>query len=326
MSAIVESIAVFGSVARASSDAISDKDVLVVASDPNNRRLLAEDWKSRGWSVSVFAPQHLEAMASVGSLFLQHLRFEALIQVDKDAWLSSLLARARPKKSYANDFASSADLFLPLYLLGDTSDERLFAADVAYVYLRNAGILLNADVGRFDFDFGSIALELATRFDLSSHERSSLSKLRCFKNAYRSRRIEPLAPTAELWIALCEKVSGRSKAGPTDFARPAGYAAVRDLERRLIQNWSIVDLDNGAVPEEVSRLWRIVTSPRDYRWDVRHSGRLTRELDSLIRNRSFIDNLSSAKRALSDSYTSLKGGDRFKRYARHHTRSLQHSS
>ncbi|MBB2780295.1 UNVERIFIED_ORG: hypothetical protein GGE55_001677 [Rhizobium esperanzae] len=269
MSTMIESIAIFGSVARSAGDSLSDKDVLVVSDDPCRGRDLASSWKADGWSVASFSPNHLRAMASAGSLFIQHLRHEALIQVDRNGWLRSLLADAVPKSSYAADFSTSGALFRPLYDLLDTPDERLLAADVAYVYLRNAGILLNADAGTFVFDFSDITASLTARFRFTSEEVAAIARLRELKSAYRRRLGAVDALKAESWIAICERVAGRSLRG--ESCPPSGYGALRGIEGSMVRAWGLQALDEGLVPADVSTIWKVVTSPRDYRWQVRHA-------------------------------------------------------
>jgi hypothetical protein len=48
----------------------------------------------------------------------------------------------------------------------------------------------------------------------------------------------------------------------------------------MVQAWEIHALDEGLVPADVSAIWKVVTSPRDYRWQVSHSEELSPSLSA----------------------------------------------
>lgn len=281
MKDIVESIAIFGSVARSMTDAASDKDVLIVASDKDRRDELAASWKSQGWSVAPFAPGHLSSMVRSGSLFIQHLRSEALIVGDNGNWLGHLLANSKPKADYSAEFAESEALFYPLQYLGNSEDERHFAADVAYVYLRNAAILLNANDGVYRFSYGDLVRDLASRFEFDDMTVQLLVRLRELKAAYRSRRFIANSEPSAVWHQLCARVAQQVGTGARSLSDRSNYAYLRDVERQLLQRWSITSLDGGNAPPGACKAWKIVTAPRDYRWVVRNRGIMARLIDGL---------------------------------------------
>lgn len=281
MKDIVESIAIFGSVARSTTDAASDRDVLIVASEKGRRDDLAETWRSQGWSVAHFAPGHLTSMVRAGSLFVQHLRSEALIVGDHHNWLAQLLNNAVPRADYTAELVESADLFEPLKHLGNSEDERHFAADVAYVYLRNAAILLNANDGIYRFDYGQLVHDLASRFRFDKVRVQSLMRLRELKAAYRSRRFVAHTEPCALWHELCIRVAQRNSAEAISKGNRSNYAYLRDVERRLLQVWGVNSLDGGSAPAAACKAWRIVTAPREYRWAVRNRSTIADLVDAL---------------------------------------------
>jgi hypothetical protein len=117
-----------------------------------------------------------------------------------------------------------------------------------------------------------------------------MSQLRELKTAYRLRRDVLDAQPVAQWISLCEKVATASHRQSSQQVESSsnGYAALRDIERILLQNWDIAALDTGLVPREAARLWKIAISPRDYRWEVRHACKLRSTLERCL--------LSSSKR------------------------------
>lgn len=99
----VESVCIFGSAARGTSDSISDRDVLIVTRSSWRRRQLTRIWVGRGWSVAAYSPNRIQTMALRGSLFVQHLKREGIIILDNRGWLANLLSSAMPKRSYEAD-------------------------------------------------------------------------------------------------------------------------------------------------------------------------------------------------------------------------------
>jgi hypothetical protein len=169
----------------------------------------------------------------------------------------------------------------PLYRLRDTPEERLLAADLSYVYLRNAGILLNAEEGLFDFDFRDITRSLVERFSLSVCEAALVAQLRELKSAYRERRLCLAAEPPHTWISICEKVGG-SASSQTDLHTNQCYGMLREIEAVMVQRWGLATLDCGGADRDVARIWKVVTSPREYRWQVRRTQVLAIESERLL--------------------------------------------
>ncbi|NKC14410.1 MAG: hypothetical protein GKR94_20185 [Gammaproteobacteria bacterium] len=80
-------VAEFGSTCRQSSDSHSDKDLLIIGDRELSKRL-ANRYKQQGYSVSTLTQSQLVRMQHRGSLFIQHLRTEAHVQLDVDSAFS----------------------------------------------------------------------------------------------------------------------------------------------------------------------------------------------------------------------------------------------
>ena len=117
----IESICIFGSSARVSTDCLSDRDLLVVASEKCRRDNIVRHWRRQGWSVAVYSPSRFLKMIAAQSLFVQHLRFEGIIVEDAYGWLADHLNNARPKQSYSLDAQRSVMLALPLERLDENA-------------------------------------------------------------------------------------------------------------------------------------------------------------------------------------------------------------
>ncbi len=156
--AIVEGICIFGSVARATVDDLSDKDVLIVVSEPVRRIALSNFWQCLGWSVSAYSPKRFEAICQAGSLFVQHLKLEGQIISDTGAWLTQRLHKYRPKQTYKLEAQNSVSLALPIERFADDQPLKanFLATDLAYVCVRNFGVCELADMESYTFDYDQI--------------------------------------------------------------------------------------------------------------------------------------------------------------------------
>jgi predicted nucleotidyltransferase len=64
------SICIFGSFARASTDHLSDRDVLMIARRPDRVAELRRKWERDGWNVTSFSARHFKKMAKANSVRL----------------------------------------------------------------------------------------------------------------------------------------------------------------------------------------------------------------------------------------------------------------
>lgn len=271
----IESICVFGSAARQTSDSLSDKDVLIVSDDTRRRRRLAKLWKQKGWSVAAYSPSQITGMIRHGSLFIQHLKREGKFLTDRNYWLGQHLAEAVPKSTYRIDQLRSIDLIKPVERLGSDKWEGLLAADLAFVFFRNFGIYSLAEKRVYEFDYSRVIEFLASEHKLSSEESDLLFGLRERKVAYRTRR-ESVASgmDTDILINVCRKVcssSGLTRIGTSSPIRvfPLRFASLRDAEAKLVALFDIRMLDAGGAGKMLSSVWQAVTSPREYSLTIR---------------------------------------------------------
>lgn len=178
------SVALFGSRARGDADSFSDSDLLVVSDNLMDRD--ANIYAAAGYSVSSFTWPQLAAMATDGSLFLQHLKQESIILSDPKDRLLSVLNEFQPSLN------QSAKLFENLGLFELTRGTPAmpqtigWAFDVLAVAARNHAVLLAAQEQKFIFSFHELARWSAAKFDLSPEEESLFLSLRSLKRLYRS--------------------------------------------------------------------------------------------------------------------------------------------
>ena len=275
IAASVESVCIFGSAARETSDALSDKDVLIVTGDPYRRHQLTRKWVGDGWSVAAYSPSRIRAMTRKGSLFVQHLKREGIIITDNRGWLASLLNSAKPKQSYENDFLLAAQMLKPLERLSLGYWSQLMAADLGFVFIRNAGIYALADRGVYEFGYERIVLGLEDIVGLTVAEVKILKHLRALKVAYRLRdqTLVSLGDHSAL-LEVCAKVARinvLSKIPEDAPVRlfPIRYATLRDVEARMIMQFDVGILDQGNLGDDLFSLWKMVTTPREYSWAIR---------------------------------------------------------
>lgn len=271
----IESVCIFGSAARGSTDTLSDKDVLIVADDPKRRRQLEGKWAGEGWSVASYSPSRIRGMVRMGSLFIQHLKTEGIVVLDNCDWLANLLHSSEPKPNYKSDFQSALQLLKPLERLTSGYWQNLMAADLGFVFIRNAGIYTLADRGHYEFSYERIVKELAGDIELSRLEMDLLLRLRALKVAYRTRNRSPgNSFDLNTLLEVCSKVAGvhisqSISADAPIRLMPLRYATIRDVEARIIMKFTPPCLDQSMQTRELSSLWKMVTAPREYSWSIR---------------------------------------------------------
>lgn len=181
----IESIAVFGSVPRGDADLISDKDVLIAGSARNP--VVEQALSKAGFSPSVYSWQQMESMSLEGSLFLQHLKQESQVLVDRDGRLRDLLNEFRPLVDYSHRIAQNFELFEMTTGTPECPPLIGWAFDVLSVGFRNHAILELANTGRYVFSYAALVAEASAAHRLSPTESQLLLELRLRKRDYRER-------------------------------------------------------------------------------------------------------------------------------------------
>ena len=291
----VASVCVFGSAARSSSDQLSDRDVLVVASDSRRRQSLFDHWRKSGWSVATYSPSRLRKMIDAGSLFIQHLKLEGIIVSDQDGWLERALQSAVKKQCYMFDARASVSLAAPLERFASETlvPHEPIVADLAYVALRNFGICYLADKGKMTFDYYKIVDSVAREFSLSEREKKLARSLRAGKAAYRglgngdgvSGTVGELRSVLSKFFIQRPLRQIRRDSPVRDLG--CGYAVLRDFEE-VVETTLRKDAVSGCAslwPGKRVAKW--IRNPRSYSWEVRNLS-----MDNLERLRTQLEVLS----------------------------------
>jgi len=267
--------AIFGSSARGDSDALSDRDILIVDDDMDVLRTRGTELSALGWSVASYSFRKLEAMSARGVLFVQHLALEAEIARDRDDRLRGLLASFLPKTDYGPELAANAQLAeLASYYPAGYRGE-LWAADVLYVAVRNFGVLWLAERGIYRFAYDAILRELARSGAIADAAIADLVGLRFIKCLHRGG--EKLQP-GRVAVGIDRAIAALPPSVFPTAARPlqpgdllsrkapevsaAGYLVLRDLERRLIATEDA--LGGDAIDGKLEDLRRWIRNPRAY--------------------------------------------------------------
>lgn len=269
------SICIFGSSARATNDAISDRDVLIVTDDVEAAKCTVAKWSEAGWSVSLYSRKRLSSIAKAGSLFVKHLQLEGTMVADPSGWLTKALDQYRVKQSYSSEIASALDLALPLQRLrsdGPIVDPAI-AADIGYVFLRNYAIYRCAEQKSYVFDYAELLEELQQIERFSDRCRYQLMDLRMGKHIYRSghsalRDLSNMRLAADWIEEACSSLTlGRiAPDTPVRFlATP--YSTLRDCEAALAVH-GLFDKNHDALPQSIKQIWRMIRSPKDYSWHL----------------------------------------------------------
>lgn len=269
------SICIFGSSARATNDSISDRDVLIVASDIKAAKDIVAGWSQLGWSVTLYSRTRLTSVAKAGSLFIKHLQLEGRIVSDPSDWLTETLDRYNVKQSYSSEITGALDLALPLQRLkGDNSALVLaLAADIGYVFLRNYAIYRCAEHKIYVFDYEALLEEFQMIERFSDRCRHQLMGLRMGKYIYRSgysalRDLSGMSLAVDWIEEACSNLTLDHISPDTPIrSLSTPYSTLRDCEAALTAK-RLFDTNQGSMPQPLKKIWQMIRSPKDYSWHV----------------------------------------------------------
>ena len=275
----IESVCVFGSTARNSTDCLSDRDVLIVCDDSSRRNQIRGSWRRNGWSVATYSPSRLLKMIAAKSLFIQHLKDEGIIVEDRGSWLQDKLSEAQKKHSYEMDANLSVLLALPIERFNSESliGETLLAADLAYVATRNFGICYLANKEKSVFDYDEIVECLRIEFELSLAETRILKFLRPAKTAYREKiDCLPQSGTIDDLRRVLSKFFVHRPLSRIDTCMPTrwlggGYSTLRDLEALIVTRLGRLPTNIELENNRLQTVWKWINNPRAYSWQIRNS-------------------------------------------------------
>jgi hypothetical protein len=182
----VDSIAIYGSQARGDADRLSDKDIIVVDSDTCKLSHAKKALEKRGFSCSTYTWNRLHRMQFHGSLFVEHLKREALILRDEKDVLRSFLDSFTPKYDYTADIEATKHTVALTERTSNSPASLGWAYDVLAVAVRNLGVLHLANRGEYSFSYSKILRSLQNDRMITPKEEQVLMELRILKAQYRS--------------------------------------------------------------------------------------------------------------------------------------------
>jgi hypothetical protein len=148
-------VAVYGSQARGSVGPASDVDVLqLVAANPRSYSVGAVN-------VTAYTPEALRGMARRGSLFVLHLRTDALVLSDPDLVLRESLDTYRAPASYATLYDELRAVSAALLPATDSTDYAERLRGLGMFALRTAIYARLADLGCPTFDLRAAAAQIS---------------------------------------------------------------------------------------------------------------------------------------------------------------------
>jgi hypothetical protein len=204
----VESVALYGSAARGDTDIHSDCDILLVDDSVAQLQAAARTLRSRGYSCATYTWSRLAHMLIRGSLFVQHLKTEAVILRDHQERLSAFLHSYSPLGDYSADIDATRDVIASADAISDCPWSIGWASDVLAVAVRNIGILHLANEGKYYFSFDGVLGGLRELGRLTNSDIATIRTLRTFKAHYRSRHIDRL-PSLKDYLPVHRLVTRR---------------------------------------------------------------------------------------------------------------------
>jgi hypothetical protein len=262
------SIYEIGSVARGSSDTLSDKDLLAVGC-PVDVTNAVSCYVADGWNIAQYSRPEFEAMASSQSLFVQHVKQDGRAVRDDHGYLRSVLGRYNANENYIQQLPTAID---PILSLGETEQDYwalLLQADILYVAVRNACILHRATYASPDFDFRRLIEWVGEMSGLTSSEKEQLLLLRSLKHAYRERSTTidvtdfPKAAKTAKKLATYWAYLSSSFINEQEYSN--GYFEVRALEKQLVRAVGPIYMDELDGNHELAELWGTICNSNPYK-------------------------------------------------------------
>ena len=201
-------LALFGSAARGDNDFFSDRDLLIVSDDAKTLRELKSKYDSVGWSCTAYSWSRLQDAADQGSLFVQHLKQEAVLLSDTSHRLAHLLDTFSAKASYKREADEVASLIGNLVqYLPVCNEGPMWALDVLSVGFRSLAVTNLASNGIYAFSNSGLSDGLSYIGNIGEEEANQLKALRRYKSLYRQGiMVDHLGWTDIIeWIKLVDK-------------------------------------------------------------------------------------------------------------------------
>jgi Nucleotidyltransferase domain len=274
----IDSIVVFGSVARNKVDYLSDRDILIISNDTEALSKAGKKLDSLGWSTTKYTWTRLNKSATKQLLFIQHLKQESIIFKDKGNKFSNLLYTFSAKNNYKDETEEAIKLLSILNLIPNSTQGRYWALDILMVGLRSLAIPTLANEGIYCFSFQDILQQLCKLDILSDEDVNKLSKLREFKTRYR-RGIHCKSLNWNEVFYLINIVDKKFRVG-LDCKLAEPWQNLEQIKNKYNYNWyinsrilesALMSLSPQSSFEDEANiekynLQKLIKSPGDYAW------------------------------------------------------------
>ena len=226
---MLSSTALFGSAARGDKDEFSDNDCLVVGNDRGSV-FRCRCPSPQGFSCSTYTWRKLNYIANDGSLFVAHLRKEAVILNDPLRRLRTLLDNYRPHRSYETLKQDAFSLVRLLSAVPACPEGAGWAIDVLFTAFRTYAVPYLAEQGEFKFAYNELVDAVLIQRSELEEFRDDFLELRKGKSLYRRGEFHCL-PTGKISVE-------RSFLGLTRLLRLQVPMKRCDLRECLLQTLS----------------------------------------------------------------------------------------
>jgi hypothetical protein len=204
----VDTAAFYGSVVRGDHDRFSDRDLLLVSNDESALTEARIQLSALGYSCACYDWNKMKLLADKKALFIQHLKQETRIIVDRDNRLQSLLATYSPASSYSSQINAARSLVSLTECFPDTPKGIGWALDVLTIGFRNLSILSLANEGNYTFSFVGLVSGIRRLGLVDQQGEQSLLSLRRYKSCFRKKQFS-LLPQKEDVFRL-QRIVGES--------------------------------------------------------------------------------------------------------------------
>lgn len=263
-------LCLFGSYARGTADATSDKDLLVVCDDA---RRIPDDtkraWAAEGWSPAYYSWDLLRRKAVNGDLLLHHLKREGKILEDPEGKLQDILRRFEPRSDYSDEINRAMIMLRPADRRGGPPWQQQYLCGLVYEFARHAVLHLLASRQVYVFGYAQCVAALAAETgQLDSDDVALLLSLRQVRSQYKARQ----ACQADLGLTLDHARTLASRLFGFEFLDiPAdadvrmlkAYSTLRDMEARILARHDPRTLDRG---ELLPDIWKLIQKPKLFHW------------------------------------------------------------
>jgi len=221
------SIWLYGSHARGSVDALSDRDLLLVSDNPRELGSGLLPFSETA-NISQYSWQEIEGMARYGSLFLHHIRLEGMCLYEDEAVAGRLgeVLQGLGRYTRADKDLRGFRTTLNDIREGIDDDARLpFELSVLATLIRHSCVLISYLIGQSTFGRLDPVRVVASHFSLDSTITTDFPGLYCYRLLAdgRARECMPLpVGLIKLWLNRADRVLEILEVQIGEFERNSG--------------------------------------------------------------------------------------------------------